>query len=274
MENAMLVCNKCQGAIDDEAKFCPSCGDPVTDADKPMSTPVVSQVADVKIAFGKSSSTGYTKALAICQKLPTYKESGEDKTLTHEITLPMTELELLINIWESIGSLKSSQLTINGKSATKKDLVYHGPGCYLKRRQAYDKKQYCFGENEWGFNFWGCIRMNLSIGALFPEYGDREFGSLDNKGVWHIDKDRIKHDLELAIHENTLCPILNPAHIMETLAAMPNSIDPKKDKNWEYATEYMMAANGDGKEVAVGVKPVMKKMNYYVIGDYKPVWKQ
>ncbi|WP_423909694.1 hypothetical protein [Candidatus Spongiihabitans sp.] len=30
--------------------------------------------------------------------------------------------------------------------------------------------------------------------------------------------------------------------------------------------------NGDYKEVALGVKPVIKKINRYVIGDFKPSW--
>jgi hypothetical protein len=32
-----LVCDKCSGAITADSRFCPHCGDPVTDADRPAS---------------------------------------------------------------------------------------------------------------------------------------------------------------------------------------------------------------------------------------------
>ncbi len=59
---------------------------------------------------------------------------------------------------------------------------------------------------------------------------------------------------------------------METLDKIPNTINPKKDINWKYKTEYIETRNGY-KEVASGIIPKIKKMNSYVIGSYIPDWK-
>ena len=68
-----------------------------------------------------------------------------------------------------------------------------------------------------------------------------------------------------------MCPVLNRKQVLETLDKLPNSINPKKDNNWQYRTNYE-EVNGDYKKVAVGVKPVIKKINRYVVGGFKPSW--
>ena len=160
-------------------------------------------------------------------------------------------------------------MLINGHTATKKDLTYYGVGCYRNRQRAYQPEQFCFGEKEFEANIWGCKRLNMPInewGGGWLDYG--EFGK---SGTWHFDKDRIKHELELTLKENELCPVLNRKRVLETLDKLPNSVNPQRDKNWQYRTSYE-EVNGDYKEVAVGIKPVIRKINRYVIGGFKPSW--
>ena len=265
----MLVCDKCGAGINEGAKFCPQCGDPVTEADR-VSVPVTqSQVAIVEISFGESSSPNFNKAVEICKNIPSYSVSGEGKQLQHRITLPITEVDLIINLFELVGSWKSSQMLINGRAATKKDLTYYGVGCYRNRQKAYRPEQFCFGEKEYEANIWGCKRLNMPINEWGGGWLD--YGGFDKSGVWHFDKDRIRHELELALKENELCPVLDRKRVIETLDKLPDSINPKKDSNWQYRTSYE-EVNGDYEDVAVGVKPVIKRINRYVIGGFKPSW--
>lgn len=265
----MLACDKCGAGINEGSKFCPQCGDPVTEADR-VTVPVTdSQIANVEITFGQSSSPNFTKAVEICQNIPSYSFEGEGKLSKHKITLPITEVDLIVNLFDLVGSWKSSQMLINGHTATKKDLTYYGVGCYRSRQKAYKPQQFCFGEKEYEANIWGCKRLNMPINEWGGGWLD--YGKFDKSGVWHFDKDRIKHELELALKENELCPVLDRRKILETLEKLPETINPKADKNWLYRTSYE-EVKGDYKEVAVGVKPVIKKINRYVIGSYKPRW--
>ena len=120
----MLICDKCSGSIQEGARFCPHCGDPVTEDDKAQVAPAESSEAQIDLSFGKSTSASYEQAVAICKNIPSYSESGEGKALRHSVRLPMSEVELVINIWELIGSWKSAKMLINGQPATKKTLVY------------------------------------------------------------------------------------------------------------------------------------------------------
>jgi hypothetical protein len=88
----MLICDKCGAGINEGSKFCPQCGDPVTDADR-VTVPVAeSQVANVEISFGESSSANFTKAVEICKNIPSYSVTGEGKQAQHKLSLPITVL--------------------------------------------------------------------------------------------------------------------------------------------------------------------------------------
>lgn len=265
----MLVCDKCGAGINDGSKFCPQCGDPVTEADR-VTIPVTnSQVANVEVIFGQSTSPNFNKAFEICKNIPSFTVEGEGKQAKYKIMLPITEVDLIINLFDLVGSWKSSQMLINGHAATKKNLTYYGVGCYRNRQKAYKHEQFCFGEKEYEANIWGCKRLNMAINEWGGGWLD--YGQFDKLGIWHFDKDRIKHELELALKENELCPVLDRRKVLETLDKLPSSINPKKDSNWQYRTSYE-EVNGDYKEVAIGIRPVIKKINRYVIGDYKPSW--
>lgn len=266
----MLICDKCNASANEGSNFCPQCGNSITENNRVVIPATQSQVANVDISFGESSSANFNKAVEICKRIPSYSVSGEGKQSQHKITLPITEVDLVINIFDLVGSWKSSKMLINGHTATKKDLTYYGVGCYRNRQKAYKLEQFCFGESEYELNIWGCKRLNMPIN----EYGGRwlDYGEFDKSGVWHFDKARIKHELELELKENELCPVLNKKRVLETLDKLPNSINPKNDSNWSYRTNYE-EVDGNYKEVAVGIKPVIKKINRYVIGDFKPDWK-
>lgn len=265
----MLTCDKCGASIYEGSKYCPKCGDPVTEIDKTTVPTTGSHIANVEISFGKSSSPNYTKAVEICKNIPSYSTTGEEKQIQHRINLPITEIDLIINLFELVGSWKSSQMLINGHISTKKDLTYYGVGCYRNRQKAYQADQFCFGENDYDANIWGCKKLNMPI----YEWGGGwlNYGQFDKSGIWHFDKDKIRHELALGIKENELCPVLDKKRIFETLDKIPNSINPKSDKNWEYSTRYE-EIDGEYKEVAIGIKPIINKINRYVVGSFSPSW--
>ena len=252
----MLTCDKCSGQIPAEAKFCPHCGDPVTEADRAGGVILSDRPAEVEISFSRSSSAQYPRAVEICQKLPTYREQGSGPSLSHRVSLPVTETELIINLWELVGNWKASRLLVDGQPASKSTLVYGGIGCYRSRQKAFQPEQYCFGENVQEFNFWGCKRLGMPVTPWGAPWLDH--GQMDKSGVWHFDKPRIRHDLEAALHENRLCPVLERRRALETLEKLPDTVNPKVDSRWAYVT-HVQEIRGEYREVAVGIKPVLKE---------------
>lgn len=267
----MPICDKCGASISVGAQFCAQCGDPVTEADQVFSGVSASRIATVQISFGNSTSAAYSKAVAICEKLPSYELTGEGKQLQHKIQLPLTEVELIVNIFDLVGSWKSSQMLINGQIATKKDLAYYGVGCYRSRQKAFKPEAFCYGERQFEANIWGCKKLGMPI----YEWGGGwlDYGQFDANGIWHFDKARIRHELEVALKEHELCPALNRARVLETVEKLPDTIDPKTDKNWKYRTSYE-EVKGEYRKVAVGIQPILNKVNRYIIGGFKPEWEE
>ena len=266
----MLTCDKCAGQINEDSSLCPHCGDPVTDADHPSAEYVGKSIAIVELSFGKSSSRNYDQAIEICRNTPSYTESGEGKQLRHTARLPITEIELILNLHKLVGGWKSSRLLINKQPATRTDLVYRGAGCYRNQQKAYDRDLYCFGKEAYEANIWGCKKLGLPVLAWGG--GWLEYGSFDQNGIWHFDKDQIARELKIGIEENRVCPVLDPQMIMATLDRIPDAVDPNSDSRWEYATNYEETDDGDFVEVTIGVRPVLKAAASYIAGDYRPEW--
>ena len=265
----MYICDKCGARILETSRFCPQCGDPVTEEDIITDASLNTGVSLVKISFGYSSSPNYSIAIDICKKTPFYQQLGEGNKVLHVLTLPITEIELLINLFELVGSWKSSKMLIDGHSSTKKDLVYKGPGCFRNREKSFNPEQYCFGERWFEANIWGCKRLNMPINDY--NGGCFSYGNFDRYGAWNLDKEKIKHELDLGIQENQYCPVLNRTSIMDTLDKLPEAIDPKTDDNWVYRKSEVYK-DGEYTSIATGIAPAINKVDNYVIGKYKPIW--
>lgn len=264
----MYICDKCQGSINENSKFCPHCGDPVDENDKVING-LQNKEAYAEVSFGYSSSASYDKAISICKNIPSFMTQGEGKNSIHRLIIPLNEIELIINIYDIVGSWKSSKMLLNGKVATKKDLVYKGLGCYREWASANDKKLYCFGKAEYEFNIWGCKRLNMPIFGWGINW--LEQGKFDNDGVWHFDKKSIQMLLNEAIDEVKLCPMIDINKIHAALEMLPNAVDPKVDKNWLYR-ETSQEINGEYKRIAVGVYPVAQKLYYIFPDNDRPEW--
>lgn len=264
-----LICNKCETRIPQSANFCPSCGDPVTEADIATKAEKDDHVPIITISFGYSSSVNYETAVEIAKNVPSFTTDGEGKNASHELKLETYDVELAIKIWEIVGGWKSSNMDIDGEQVSKKDLVYGGLGCFQNQQDSPRPDQYCYGLREYEFNIWGCQRLGM---PLLGWASWLEHGEFDEKGIWHFDKKKIRRELEIKINENKYCPLLNPKEVFETLDRIPDTIDPKTDPNWEYVTQREYGEDfASYKEVAERIRPVIEKAtSSYVVREEKP----
>lgn len=267
----MLICDKCSARLTEGTKYCHQCGDPVTELDR-VSNGVVSlvQTGTAQITFGYSASANYEKAVSICRNIPSHTTEGEGKQAKHSVTLSLTEVELITHVFDLVGGWKSSRMLLNGKPATKKNLTYGALNCFSTRQQARNREQYCYGETLYQANIWGCFKLRMPV----SEWGGGwlEYGSFDDNGTWYFDKHRIQQHLEKELDSCDLCPALDRHQVLQTLQRFPQQVNPKKDSNWEYVTRHERVKLGEYRELAIGVRPILRRINAYVISSYKPYW--
>ena len=61
---------------------------------------------------------------------------------------------------------------------------------------------------------------------------------LNNKGDWKFDKERISHELQKGLYQYRFCPALRPELIQDVLNALPDVVNPTKDKNWKFVERW------------------------------------
>lgn len=184
---------------------------------------------NISISFGKSTSSNYVKAVYLAKQSSTYFEDGEGKNIIHQATFTSASNDYLdfIKLYELVGAWKSSFVFINGEMIDRK-IIGKLNYCYGdKCRSGNDK--FCYGASSYTINPFGCHRLQVS------EHNNPwwSYGMLDTTGVWHVDKksilDRINH--HYMPYKN--CPSFSYEKVMFNLNNLPNTINPRKDNNWE-----------------------------------------
>lgn len=235
------ICSNCNTANQPSSKFCFECGKdlskntPKTNNKKveniEITPPPVSNHG-ITIEFKHSSSMNYEFALEEAKKIDSYEEYGSGKKTIHRVNVNEEEIDSLSELIENMKGWRNRSVYLKGEKVTW-DSIFRYKWCYNNRESSYQPELHCYGfDQEYNFNIWGCIQTNLTFtkdSKLFT------LGKWINKeGDWEFDKDRIRHELELGIHDYRFCPAININLIQDVLDAFPTVVNPKKDKNWDF----------------------------------------
>jgi hypothetical protein len=92
----------------------------------------------------------------------------------------------------------------------------------------------------------------------FREYADWwHWGSWANKkSDWEFDKERIMHGLQTKLFPIRYCPALQPRLVSEVLRALPDVVNPNRDKNWKFVEAW------SGEDVPGGLVFKTKRHGY------------
>jgi len=232
------VCGNCGFNNPESAKFCQECGSLLSVSGKgtqPKVTILESEPVPkegITIEFGYSSSSNFDLAIRAAEVFPSFKVFGEGKKATYRINFDQPNIETTLELVKFIRGWKSSRIYTDGERSTW-DSVYSFLWCYENRYSSFKPKLYCYGyENNYDINIWGCIQARMPFTDYTPW---AEWGKwLDNNGTWQFDKERIRHELQVALFKYRYCPAIQLDLIEDVLNAFPESVNPRKDKNWKF----------------------------------------
>ena len=237
-----LTCPRCGNTKIQGMKFCPECGtkiDPeileVASGPTVLTEEAVPSQGYV-IEFGYSSSANYDLAIAEAKKISTYTSFGNQKTIRHRVKFDIEDLDQLSDLVNYVQGWKTSRIYENGETSSFQT-IFGFKWCYQERQNSYKPDLFCFGyEREWDLNLWGCIRAQMPFSENANWF---TFGKWLNKdGDWQFDKKRILHELQTALYRYRFCPAIQLDLIQEVLNAIPDTVNPKKDKDWEYIEDW------------------------------------
>lgn len=202
----------------------------------------------ITVSFGFSTSNNYNLAVERAKAYPTYKATGEGKEVIHSVDFAFDEIDDLRSLLDLVGQWKSTTLYVDNKPVAFSEIsavLY----CYHERQHAYDPKEYCYGRddaNSYNDNDFGCRHCGVNPYAWNGLAG---FGQMQKDGTFVVDKEKLTFTVEKNLNRYMLCPALDIQKIKNKIEAFPDAINPQKNRQWEYVTEW-----NDEKEIAIAVK--------------------
>lgn len=241
-----IVCPNCKYLNESNSKFCQECGLPLRSTpsvkvqEKPKAleppTPVVKieppPNKGITIEFPYSSSQTFDFAVECAKKFSTFRQYGEDKKAIYRVTFPPQEIDTSTQLIEYLKGWRRKTVYVDGEKVMWES-VFSFIWCYERKNASFKPELYCFGyENEYDFNVWGCIQAHMP----FSDHGQWFcWGTwLNNKGDWKFDKEHILHELQRTLYPYRFCPALQQELIKDVLKALPDVVNPNKNKNWVF----------------------------------------
>ena len=229
------LCLSCGDLLYSDAMDCPTCGSVLDQTDRGAQE----LTWQIDIRFDYSTSKYYPEAVRLLERADAYTTEGEERDAHHHALYEADNVERAVELWDVIKGWTSSTMQIDGLEATKKDLVYHGLGCFRKYLESDEGRRYCFGQDWHEFNFVGCKRLDMSafdrgdISAdldLRPSWNN--LGTFDEEGTWQFDKERLRQRVDESLETNCHCPLLQASRVREALDRIPNRVSPEKSTEW------------------------------------------
>ncbi|MBE0681704.1 MAG: zinc ribbon domain-containing protein [Anaerolineales bacterium] len=244
-----VVCSNCQYSNEGNSKFCQECGTPLYSTSNTKAETKNAEAEPeilvgmeppskngITIEFPFSTAQSFDFAVEAAKKFPTFKKFGQDKKALYRITIQPNEMETLAELLEHLKGWRKRTVYVNGEKVTW-DSVFAFGWCHEKKKASFKPEFYCFGyENEYQLNAWGCIQANLSFTENAQWFCWGKW--LSDKGDWKFDKERIFHELQKTLYQYRFCPALRPELIQDVLNALPDVVNPTKDKNWKFVERW------------------------------------
>lgn len=264
-------CTSCGHMNDPDAKFCQECGKPVAgpSGDSPPSDLEIMTALPlppnkgIVIRFGHSTSPNFDIAVKEAMKYDTFTKWGDGNKSTYEVTFKCDDIHNSFAVANYVSGWARSKLYFNGEQLTSFEL-YSFEWCYKQKLNSYKPDLYCFGYgDDYHLNIWGCIRAELPFFNKYAQWC--RWGTwVNDEGDWDFDKERIRHVLQKKLYQYRFCPALQQGLLEEVVNALPQRVNPLKNKNWNFVEDYGGSTISEG--LVIKVKHFGVNQNVKMVG--------
>ncbi|MDN5696653.1 MAG: AAA family ATPase [Rubrobacter sp.] len=190
----------------------------------------------VQIRFPLRSEGPSRRAASLAAESSTYRSYASNVSGSPEASV---ELDLPEG-WRKLDSLmhllrgEAAGYAIDGEEVPAGELR-EGLRCFFrKQRSGASAGQWCTPKSLEGKQLFGCRQIHVYDNEHPTKNSWYSFGQMGSDGVFRVDREeiteRVLSDLGSCVH----CPLLDLDATAETIARLPETIDPNRDEGWSY----------------------------------------
>lgn len=203
------------------------------------------------LEFPHSSSRALSQIRKLAETMRGFTETQNSEGYPlYQVSFRPLEIGDFEQLYKKVKNWKGTLLYVNGEIVSQAD-VSKWIICYRDKVKYLESQPlFCWGASTFTNNIFGCHRTKIRDSDWNWNQCWYSIGELDNEGTFHIDKRRIVSLIRDNIRPYCICPALNPAHLALGLKIIPDTINARKDKIWEY----VQLSDGS----PVGVRPIRR----------------
>lgn len=158
-------------------------------------------------------------------------EAGARAAVELELPEGWREFEVLM---ELLRSEPAAEYATDGVAVSGEEL-YSGLRCFLrKQRSGTAAKDWCTPRKLEGRQLFSCRQIRVYDNEHPTKNSWYAFGEMGEDGVFSVDKEGITDRVLSDLGPCARCPILDLDSVAETIARLPEEIDPNRDEGWGY----------------------------------------
>jgi uncharacterized tellurite resistance protein B-like protein len=236
-----ITCPSCSKLASAQARFCPSCGQPLISADA-ADVQVGFEIPKVgyAIEFCESTAAGFVTAVELAKATGTMQTTTKNKKTWYLVAFPTNQFLDMVSLASALSGMRNRRVYHDGMERTW-DEVFGFIWCASRRATSYRPIEYCFGKDENRINPWGCKQANMewTEWAQWFSYGRwQKAGFLRSGHVFLFDKERIRHELATNLYRYRFCPYMLTQLAESVLKHLPDQVEVMPEGNWCYNRAY------------------------------------
>lgn len=236
-----ITCPSCSKSASAQARFCPSCGQPLISQDA-ASIVVEFDIPKMgyAIEFCESTAAKFTTALDLAKATGTMQTASKNKKTWYLASFAVNHFSDMIPLATALSGIRNRKVYLDGKELAW-DEVFGFIWCATQRATAYRPVEYCFGKSDNRLNSWGCkhAQMDWTDWAQWFSYGRwQKTGFLRTNYIFVFDKDRIRHELATNLYRYRFCPHMRTQFTEAVLKHLPDQVEVDPNGDWKYSRSY------------------------------------
>ncbi len=189
---------------------------------------------ELRLRFPLGAGGPLGRASELAARHPSYRVEGAADGARVSVLLDLPADWRLLDELSSLLRGEEVSYTADGAPVSGEEL-FGGLRCFLrKQRSGKTAREWCTPSSLGDRQLFPCRQIRIYDNDHLTKNSWYAFGSVDGDGVFRVDKEALTERVLEDLGPCVRCPLLDLDAVAETVASLPDRIDPVRDPGWRY----------------------------------------